>query len=53
MKYYVCKTVRLLNYLSKKFDVIKVDRDRNNSSFCIFLFEDSQELRNYLSDYNK
>lgn len=53
MKYYVCKTVRLLNYLAKKFDVIKVDRDRNNSNYCIFLFEDNQEFRNYLNNYNK
>lgn len=52
MKYYVCKTVRLLNYLSKRFDVIKVDRDRNNKDFIVFLFEDSVSLRSYLRNYN-
>lgn len=53
MKYYVCKTVRLLNYLSKKFDVVKIDKDRNNSNFVIFLFEDTLEFREHLNKYNK
>nr|DAH12584.1 MAG TPA: hypothetical protein [Caudoviricetes sp.] len=53
MKYYVCKTVRLLNYLSKKFDVVKIDKDRNNPNFVIFLFEDTLEFREYLNKYNK
>lgn len=53
MKYYVCKTVRLLNYLSKKFDVVKVGRDKNNKDFIVFLFEDTIEFRNYLNKYKK
>ncbi len=48
---YVCKTIRLMNYLCKKFDVIKVQRDNKNSNYIIFLFEDTEELREYLSKY--
>ena len=53
MKLYCCKTVRLLNYLSKKFDVVKVGRDKNNENYIVFLFEDTDEFREYLKGYKK
>lgn len=53
MKFYVCKTIRLLNYLSKRFDILKVDRDKNNNKFIVFLFEDTTELRDYLRKYKE
>ncbi len=48
---YICKTLRLMNYLCKKFDVVKVQRDRNNENYLVFIFEDTKELREYLSKY--
>ena len=53
MKLYCCKTVRLLNYLSKKFDVVKVGRDKHNEDYIVFLFEDTDEFRDYLKEYKK
>lgn len=53
MKLYCCKTVRLLNYLSKKFDVVRVGRDKNNENYIVFLFEDTEEFRCYLNKYTK
>ena len=53
MKLYCCKTVRRLNYLSKKFDVVRVGRDKNNEGYIVFLFEDTNELREYLKGYKK
>lgn len=51
-KKYVAPTLRIMNYLCKKFDCIKVQSDRNNPKFQVFIFEDSEELREYLSKYN-
>jgi len=51
-KKYVAPTLRIMNYLAKKFDVVKVQPDRNNPKSQVFIFEDSQELRNYLAKYN-
>lgn len=48
---YICKTLRLMNYLCKKFDVVKLQRDRNNENYLVFIFEDTKELREYLSKY--
>ena len=53
MKLYCCKTVRLLNYLSKKFNVVKVGRDKNNENYIVFLFEDTEEFRKHLNKYIK
>ncbi|MBD7909735.1 hypothetical protein [Clostridium cibarium] len=50
---YVCKTIRLMNYLAKKYDVLKVVRDKDNPSYSVFLFNDNEEFRNYLSEYRK
>jgi hypothetical protein len=49
--YYVAKTLRMANFLAKKFDILKVQTDKYNPNYKIFLFEDSQELREYLHGY--
>lgn len=49
--YYVAKTMRMANFLAKKFDMLKVKDDRNNPSFKVFLFEDTLALREYLRQY--
>lgn len=49
--YYVAKTMRLANFLAKKFDMLKVKDDRNNPAFKVFLFEDTLALREWLREY--
>lgn len=51
-KKYTSKTLRMTNYLAKKYDIIGVVPDRNNPRYCVFLFEDSNELREYLKEYD-
>ena len=52
-KLFISKTLRLTNYLAKKFDIIKIIDDKDNSRFKVFCFEDSQELREYLAEYKR
>lgn len=49
--FYVAKTLRMMNFLAKKYDVIRVVDDFNNKNRKVFLFEDSAELRAYLKQY--
>ena len=49
--YYVAKTMRLANFLAKKFNILKVKDDRNNPSFKVFLFEGTLALREWLREY--
>ena len=49
--YYIAKTLRMMNFLCKKYDVKRVIPDKDNSRFNVFLFDDSTELREYLSEY--
>ncbi len=49
--YYVAKTMRMANFLAKKFNILKVKDDRNNPSFKVFLFEDTLALREWLREY--
>lgn len=51
-KMYTCKTLRLCNYLNKKYNILGAVPDKDNSRFVVFLFEDSDELRDYLSKYD-
>ncbi|MBY6835993.1 hypothetical protein [Clostridium botulinum] len=51
-KYYVAKTLRMMNFLAKKFDCVKVSDDLKNKSYKVFLFQDSDDLREYLKSYN-
>jgi hypothetical protein len=49
--YYIAKTLRMMNFLCKKYDVKRVIPDKDNPRFSVFLFEDSEELRDYLGEY--
>lgn len=49
--FYVAKTLRMMNFLAKKYDVIRVVDDFNNKNRKVFLFNDSDELRDYLKQY--
>ena len=49
---YICKTIRMMNYLCKRYDCIKMADDKDNPKFKVFLFEDSDEFREYLSKYD-
>jgi len=50
--YYVCKTIRLLTYLIKNDLVLKkVVDDKDNAKYKVFLFEDSEKLRQALEKY--
>ena len=49
---YIAKTLRMMNYLVKGgFTCIKVQKDKFNEDYVVFLFEDSIKLREYLSSY--
>ena len=49
---YVIKTQRMCVYLQNKgFKLIKAVRDRNNPKYFVYLFEDTQELRDTLNNY--
>ena len=51
---FVCKTLRLMNYLVKNgFDCKKVRRDRYDNDYIVFVFENSTSLQECLSKYNK
>lgn len=52
MKFYVCKRMRLLNYLMDKgFNFIKTQRDRRNPHYIVWIFKDSPELRECVEEY--
>ena len=54
MKIYVVKTMRLHNYLSQcGFIMLRPDVDRNNDNFIVFLYEDTKELRQAITNYKK
>ena len=49
---YIIKTQRMCVYLQNKgFKLIKSVRDRNNPKYFVYLFEDTQELRDTLNNY--
>ena len=52
LKYYVCTKMKLLTYLMKRgYMYIKIDKDRNNPRYTVWLFEDTPELREEVSRY--
>lgn len=54
MKIYVVKTTRLNEYIANNgFKMIRPQRDRYNSSFVVFLYEDTDELRECIGMYKK
>ena len=49
---YVVKTQVLASYLmSKGFRLIKLQEDRNNKKRNVYLFKDSKELRDVITEY--
>lgn len=53
-RYYVCRSMRLLTYLLKKgYIYIRVDKDRKNPKYHVWLFEDTPELREEIDRYYK
>lgn len=52
MKYYVCKKIRLLEYLQDNgFNFIKIQEDRNNPNRLVWIFIKSQKLLDCIEDY--
>ena len=50
---YVIRGYRLANYLMDKgINMVRVDRNKENKSWLIFLFEDTQKLRSTITKYN-
>lgn len=49
---YIIKSVAMANYLLKNQSLLKsIDRDRNDRSKLIFLFEDTKTLRELMNNY--
>lgn len=52
MKFYVCRRIRLLNYLQQKgFNFIKTETDKMNPNYLVWIFFDSEKLRNTIEEY--
>ena len=49
--FYIAKTLRMMNFLCKRYNVKKVIPDKDNPRYSVFLFDDSDELREYLKEY--
>lgn len=51
---FVCKSLTLANYLiTNKANLIKIDRDKENKRFLVFLFKKNQVLENALSKWER
>lgn len=52
MKYYVCKKMRLLTHLHKNgFMPIRTQPDIKNPKYLVWIFENSEELRDCVESY--
>ena len=52
--YYVVRSLNMMHYLIRQgFDVQKVVDNKENDKWKVFLFTDSKELRQAMTDYNK
>lgn len=50
---YVIRGYRLANYLMDNgINMVKVDRNKENKSWLIFLFEDTKNLRQAITKFN-
>lgn len=50
---YVVKGLRLCNFLLLNgFHIVKVDRDISNKNFLVFLFQDTDKLRKYITIFS-
>ena len=46
---FVCKSISLANFLiANKSNLIKIDRDKENKNYLVFLFEKNEILENAL-----
>lgn len=49
---FVCKSISLANFLiANKSNLIKIDRDKENKNYLVFLFEKNETLKNALSKW--
>lgn len=49
---FVCKSLSLANFLiANKSNLIKIDRDKENKDYLVFLFEKNEVLENTLSKW--
>ena len=49
---FVCKSISLATFLiANKSDLIKIDRDKENKNYLVFLFEKNEILENVLSKW--
>lgn len=47
---FVCKSISLANFLiANKSNLIKIDRDKENKNYLVFLFEKNETLEQSLS----
>lgn len=50
---YVIRGYRLANYLMDNgIDMVRVDRNKENKSWLVFLFEDTKKLRETITKFN-
>ena len=51
---FVCKSISLANVLiANKSNLIKIDKDKENKNYLVFLFEKNEILENALSRWRK
>lgn len=49
---FVCKSISLANFLiANKSNLIKIDRDKENKNYLVFLFKKNETLENTLSKW--
>lgn len=52
--FYVIRGIGMVNYLVRKgFDLWKVEDDKNNPRFKVFLFKNTPELKEAMGGYKK
>lgn len=53
-EFYIIKSIRMMTFLIRKgFDLYKVIDDDKNPHYKVFLFEDTKELRQAMTEYSK
>lgn len=54
LELFVCKSISLANYLiSNKATLVKIDKDKENRNFLVFLFETNPILIDALKKWGK
>lgn len=52
MKFYVCKRIKLLNWLMEKgFMFIEARKDKYNSNYNVWIFIETPELKTAVDEY--